>query len=338
MNKLRKSVLGILLISMMTGFFGLGGKGNISGLVKDKNGNPVEGATVTSENIDYYSEVTESDGKFSIYDVPDGSHTITAVKGVFKASTIAHLEKPVSFDCKCPDATATITFGDALKTIITENFESYSEISNGTGGWQIASREPSTEPVIASIGAANTGKSLLLEAENDGVVDVMRSFDSTSISSISLLGLEGYIRVSNTSTELHIGFVRLGYGGINIMNEDGEITVYYGENMNDSKSTGTGIIEDKWHKIKLTIDIENSEWTVWIDDDKTGTTGIYDDDIAPSIFVLELVTEIGEPSRNAYFDEIKVTATLPDPNKAYSLNNTEIPDCLLPGLFNGFQE
>ncbi len=332
MGMLRIYILGILLISMMTGFFGLSGSGNITGLVIDKNDNPVEGATVTSDNIDYYNVPTNSKGEFCLYDVPDGSCTINAVKGIFSALTTAHLEKPDFFSCKSATSTANIKFGEARKIIISESFESYSEISNGTGGWQIASREPSTDPAIASIGAADTSKSLLLEAENDGVVDVMRSFDSTSI---SLLDIEGYARVSSTSTGMHIGFVRYGYGGINIMNENGKITVYYGENMNNSKNTGVSIVKDEWHKVKLTIDIDNSEWTVWIDDDETGTTGVYDD-IAPSIFALELVTEPGESSRKVYFDEIKVTVTVSDPNSVYSLNNPEIPDSLTPGLFDGF--
>lgn len=325
---------------MLTGFFGLSCNGDITGLVTDKDNNPVEGATVTTNKTEVstttvYGVTTGADGKYTLENIPSGTYTITATKGIFTGSLAdVTLDNPGFFGCDSPTLSdKNIQFGTAQKTLIDENFESYSEISNGTGGWQIASREPSTPPVIASIGAVNTSKSLLLECENDGAVDVMRNFDPTSI---SLLDMEGYIRVSSTSTELHIGFVRYGYGGINIMNEDGKITVYYGENMNDSKNTGVIIVKDEWHKVKLTIDIDNSEWTVWIDDNESGTTGVYYDNICPSIFALELVTESGEPSRKAYFDEIKVTATVSDPNKIYALKTPVLPYRLYPGLFEGF--
>ena len=337
---LKKSILGILLISMLTGFFGLSCNGAITGLVTDKDNNPVEGATVTTNKVStttVYAVTTGADGKYTLGNIPsDNTYTITATKGIFTGSLAdVTLDNPSFFGCHSPTLSdKNIQFGTAQKTLIDENFESYSEISNGTGGWQIGSREPSTPPVIASTGAITTSKSLLLECEDHGAVDVMRNFDATSI---SLLDMEGYIRVSSTSTELHIGFVRYGYGGINIMNEAGTITVCYGENMNDSKTTGVTIVNDEWYKIKLTIDIANSTWTVWIDDHDSGTAGVYSDNICPSIFALELVTESGEPSRKAYFDEIKVTATVSDANKVFCLRIPEIPKTLSPGLFHGFR-
>ena len=62
--------------------------GSISGTVKDENGGPISGATVTVVDTSH-SDTTGSDGTYTITDIPAGTYDVTASKTGYESDTMA---------------------------------------------------------------------------------------------------------------------------------------------------------------------------------------------------------------------------------------------------------
>ena len=297
-------ILSVILLFFCLGasFRPFGCKTVITGTVTDQAGEPIEGAIVSIEG--FTPLTTGADGTYTFEDVSyDEGILITVTCEEYEDNSSTIDTSYINNGITCKDIEGTdIQLISSYTTIIAEDFESYQagNFINGTGGWEVVIDSTASATVDAMVGAENTGKSLRLEAQNNSVIDLIRTFDATSIPCIDF---EGYVMFSSTVTVEMLAIAFMGESvGVYFIYDDNYDTPYFLCTGGSPQETGVSIQKNIWYKITMHLDLIADEWSARINNG-TEINGTFGSDYIPASFIIEYMRA---PQVKAYIDELRI--------------------------------